>query len=91
MHDKKEELSQLANRLRDEFDGTEPADPEQGQSYAIAMAFYLMTSQRDINEMIDDLVMLLSNQDPEMEWCKHTVKTLARFLNNLNHPSIRTQ
>jgi hypothetical protein len=86
---KNEQLEELFNLIALEYD-CEPApefSPEQAR--VIALAFYLLTSRQNLTWLLDDLIMLISNSGTEMDYCRHTIKNLARFLNTLNHPCVR--
>jgi hypothetical protein len=82
----KELLEHLRLEIESEFDGEPPPAFTPEQAKIIATAFYLLHSRASITWIMDQLIMLLANQDPEHEWVKHTFKNLARFLNVANHP-----
>lgn len=87
---KSEKLKQLMAAIEDQYDGEAPPEMDDEKCRVIAQAFYLLISRTEINDMMDTLIMLLANQDPDLDWSRHTIKNLARFLNTLNHEVIRT-
>jgi hypothetical protein len=82
----KEMLQNLLMEIECEFDSETPPQFTTEQAKVIATAFYLLQSRANITQVIDQLIMLLSIQDPELDWARHTFKNLARFLNVANHP-----
>jgi hypothetical protein len=82
-------LEDLRLEIEGEFDGETPPAFTPEQAKVIATAFYLLHTRANTTQVMDHLIMLLANQDPELEWAQHTFKNLARFLNVCNHPSIQ--
>ena len=84
----KEEITNLLMEITEQFESETPPAFTNEQAKVIAAAFYLLADRANITSMQDQLIMLLANRDPELEWAQQTFKNLARFLNVCNHPSL---